>query len=251
MTDIFNYVVFSEPLDSGLKAVFDDSALGYDECGKKYTLMEKKAFINYIELIISNFNMIGCSLLEFANVPEIIKIIKMEYPPWLPNHQLDYNTEESHQCIYEHVLNPGGSTIDLRNYCARRPDIKLDSDGVPKNQGVDLTRSTSLKSVAVAVNQMASFENDSLYENRVESPASLRELSQNDGLKYYYPGKYNALCEAVMQVDYLKFTLDCAKNFDESKYVFFIDGNRIPTILPTNEFYSKYLLGKSEDTCFS
>lgn len=247
MTGAFNYETFSNVNDTGCsKTSFDDSDFCDGEFGKRYTIMKKKAFINHIELLISNFNMIGRSLLESANVPDVIKLRKITYPPWISNHQLDYTTEKSHQSIYDYALNPHGFPRRLPNDCSGEQSNKLDADIVPKNQGVDLTHSTPYHSVAVAVSQMASFETDPVYENHM-GPESLKELPQNDELNYYFPGEHNALCEAVLQVDYLKFTLDRAKNFDENKYVFFIDDNRIPIILPTTKFFSKYVSGKNDD----
>lgn len=240
MFDTLGYETFSESHASGAKAGYVDADYGYgEENCKKYTIMTKQKFINYIKAMLSAFNIGGVSLLEEANVPTAIKRGNVSVPPWVHDHCLDYNVEASHDQIRNYLSDVRAQKIFVKDYSNMiSPEF---TESALKTEAAMLDTHFLSGSVAIASYLMRGYASDPLYGNKLGEPDRNKRILANMEFQVFSLSASNAVSEAVLSVDYLNKTLEGTKNLKEEEHTFFIDDKNIPVVMRTVEFISKYL----------
>lgn len=256
MTEHLNYETFSIANDNDRPKVVFDEASSYDddEFDKKYTILTKKEFIDHVQSRISALNVVDRSLLDNVNILRAIKASKINVPFWVGGYHLNPDVDVSQKHIQEYLF-AGAQLVkainkDYPDMISEKPALRAS-----KNEATRLKNTILSGSPAVALYLMCGNEIDPRYEPDVNAFHKGKDLNNmirnNMDFEGFSPLGSCAVPNSVEEIGYLSELLECAKTFKEGSHTFFIDENNLPMIMPTLEFYSKYLFGKSSDNIFS
>ncbi len=251
MADIFNYETFPKITDSeisGKHVNADYSDVVFD---KKYTLMKKKAFIEHVQSRLFDLNVAGQSLLDNVDVPRAIKFSRISVPFWVGEYHPYSDVDAPQKYIIDYFF--GGACL-LMLITKEYSDLASEkfASSAPKSEATLLKNTILSDSPDIASYLMFGYKSDPLYEPNAKAfhdgKDPNKRIRENMDFEDFSLSESCTTPNAAAEIDYFNELLECAKIYKEEDYAFFIDENDMPMIMPTTEFFSKYLSGESGDT---
>jgi len=244
MIELLGYETIPERTDSGISATYVNTDSDNELSDRKYTLMKKKEFTDYVKGKLFALNVVNISqFLDGVDIPRTVKILKTNNPFWVVGYHRDFNVEESQNHVKDYFF-AGERLAKLLFHDYASLTSEEFAPTAPKSEARIVANRILSASPAIAQYQMFVNEIDPLYEPNVNAFYDGKDpnkmVCKNEDYRGFSLGDFSEK-DAVTEIDYLNELLECAKNFKEEDYTFFIDDKDIPMILPTNEFYSKYL----------